>query len=150
MQILQPPRETLKLMTHLVDEDDGGLVLLGQPEHIAHHAGALAQVLLHKLGADDPDEGGGGVVRDSLGQHRLACGQQGWQLCTGSWPQVCRLVQKRSGWGKADQVLPAWVAAARGCSRGLLAAWDHSGGAQGMAGCDDLDVKAYGDVALCW
>ena len=34
---------------HLVDEDDGGLVLLGQPEHVAHHAGPLAQVLLHKL-----------------------------------------------------------------------------------------------------
>lgn len=26
---------------HLVDKDDGGRVLLGQPEHVPHHAGAL-------------------------------------------------------------------------------------------------------------
>lgn len=34
--------------------------------------GYLAKVLLHKLRADDADEGGGGVMRDGLGQHGLA------------------------------------------------------------------------------
>ena len=40
----------------LIDEDDGGCVFLGQPEDVTHHAGALAQVLLHKLGAYHADE----------------------------------------------------------------------------------------------
>lgn len=33
----------------------------------------LSQVLLHKLTAHYADEGGSGVVRNSLGQHGLAC-----------------------------------------------------------------------------
>jgi hypothetical protein len=37
----------------------------------SHHARSLAEVLLHKLGADDADEGGGRVVRNRLGEHRL-------------------------------------------------------------------------------
>lgn len=56
----------------LVDEDDGGRVLLGEAEDVAHHARALAQILLHELGADDADEGGRGGVGDGLGEHGLA------------------------------------------------------------------------------
>ena len=56
---------------NLVDEDDGGRVFLGEPEHVPHHPRALAQVLLHKLGSHDADERGGGVMRHSLGEHRL-------------------------------------------------------------------------------
>ncbi len=42
----------------LVDEDDGGRVLLGEAEDVAHHARALAEVLLHELGPHYADEGG--------------------------------------------------------------------------------------------
>mmetsp|Transcript_20563 Transcript_20563/g.48703 ORF Transcript_20563/g.48703 Transcript_20563/m.48703 type:complete len:342 (+) Transcript_20563:380-1405(+) len=56
----------------LVDEDDRGRVLARQPEDVAYHPRPLAQVLLHKLGADDTDERGGGVVGDGLREHRLA------------------------------------------------------------------------------
>lgn len=41
---------------NLIYEDDGRCVLLGQAEHIPDHAGALAQVLLYKLRAHDPDK----------------------------------------------------------------------------------------------
>ena len=36
-------------------------------------AAHLPKVFLHKLGAHNADEGGGGVVRHGLGQHGLAC-----------------------------------------------------------------------------
>ena len=43
-----------------------------QSEDIADHARPLTEVLLHKLGANHVDEGGGGVVCHGLGQHSLA------------------------------------------------------------------------------
>ena len=39
----------------LIDEDDGGGVLLGQAEDIPHHAGPLAEVLLDKLATHHPE-----------------------------------------------------------------------------------------------
>mmetsp|Transcript_21145 Transcript_21145/g.36300 ORF Transcript_21145/g.36300 Transcript_21145/m.36300 type:complete len:231 (-) Transcript_21145:456-1148(-) len=57
---------------NLVDEDDRRGVLPSQSEDVADHTRTFAEVLLHELGADDPDEGGGGVVRHSLGQHGLS------------------------------------------------------------------------------
>lgn len=56
----------------LVDEDDAGRVFLGQPEHVAHHARPLAQLLLHELAAHHAYEGGRGLVGHGLGHHRLA------------------------------------------------------------------------------
>merc|ERR1719327_2424332 len=40
----------------LVDEDDARLLRAGHLEELAHHARALAHVLLHQLAADDADE----------------------------------------------------------------------------------------------
>mmetsp|Transcript_7587 Transcript_7587/g.22193 ORF Transcript_7587/g.22193 Transcript_7587/m.22193 type:complete len:302 (-) Transcript_7587:494-1399(-) len=57
---------------HLVDEDDGRGVLSREAEDVAHHARALAQVLLHKLGSNDADEARRRVVCDRLCEHRLA------------------------------------------------------------------------------
>ncbi len=42
-------------------------------EELAHHARALADVLLHELGARDADEGAVGVVRHRAREQRLAC-----------------------------------------------------------------------------
>ena len=52
----------------LVHEDDAGGVLAGHDEQLAHHAAALADVLLHQLGAGDADELAGRVVRDGAGE----------------------------------------------------------------------------------
>ena len=41
-------------------------------EELAHHARALADVLLHELGAGDADEGAVGVVRHRAREQRLA------------------------------------------------------------------------------
>mmetsp|Transcript_6733 Transcript_6733/g.27471 ORF Transcript_6733/g.27471 Transcript_6733/m.27471 type:complete len:295 (+) Transcript_6733:25-909(+) len=56
---------------HLIHEDDRRRVLLGEPEHIAHHSRPLAKVLLHELRAHHANESGGGVVCDGLGEHCL-------------------------------------------------------------------------------
>lgn len=56
----------------LVKEDDAGLLGAGQLEQFSHHAGALADVFLDELAADDPDEAGVGAVGDSAGTQRLA------------------------------------------------------------------------------
>ena len=45
----------------------------------------LSQVLLHKLRAVDADEGGGGVVRNRLGQHRLASAGRAIQQHATGW-----------------------------------------------------------------
>jgi len=57
---------------HLVDEYDARRVLLGESEHVTHHARALAQLLLHELAAHHADERGRGLVGHRLGHHRLA------------------------------------------------------------------------------
>jgi hypothetical protein len=56
----------------LVDEDDRRRILTCEPEHVADHAWALAQVLLHELGAVHADERGGRVMCDGLHEHGLA------------------------------------------------------------------------------
>ena len=56
----------------LVDEDDGWGFLAGHVKQLADDAGALADVLLHQLGAHDVDEGGIGDSGHSLGQQCLA------------------------------------------------------------------------------
>lgn len=47
----------------LVNEDDGGSVLLGQPKDVSDHAGAFTQILLNELGAHHADEGSCGQRR---------------------------------------------------------------------------------------
>src|SRR5439155_553295 len=56
----------------LVDEDDGRGLLPGELEQLPHQAGAFADVFLHELGADEPDERGLRAVRDRLREERLA------------------------------------------------------------------------------
>mmetsp|Transcript_38171 Transcript_38171/g.107902 ORF Transcript_38171/g.107902 Transcript_38171/m.107902 type:complete len:380 (+) Transcript_38171:280-1419(+) len=56
----------------LVHEDDGGGVLPGHDEELAHQAAALADVLLHELAARDADEAAVRVVRHRPGEQRLA------------------------------------------------------------------------------
>lgn len=46
---------------------------LGHPPPPTHHAGALADVLLHQLRPDDADEAGIGAVGHRSGQQRFAC-----------------------------------------------------------------------------
>src|SRR5439155_240771 len=55
-----------------VDEDDGRGLLPGELEQLPHQAGAFADVFLHELGADEPDERGLRAVRDRLRQQGLA------------------------------------------------------------------------------
>lgn len=71
-QQVDPDRKQNSEETNLVDKDDTRRVLAGHPEHVPHHPRALAEVLLHKLGAVDADEGSRRVVRDRLDEHRLA------------------------------------------------------------------------------
>lgn len=62
---------------YLVNEDDGGGVLLGEPEHVPHHAGPLAQVFLDKLGSHHTDECGCNkmdkIYRHGFGKTTTAC-----------------------------------------------------------------------------
>jgi len=56
----------------LVEEDDAGLLAAGHLKELAHHARALADILLDELRADDADKGGVGPVGDGPGAERLA------------------------------------------------------------------------------
>ena len=58
---------------HLVKEHDGGLLRASQLEQLAYHTRALADILLHKLAADDTDEHCVGLVRDGAGEQRFSC-----------------------------------------------------------------------------
>src|SRR2546423_9925194 len=55
-----------------VDEDDGRRLLPGELEQFPHQASAFADVFLHELGADEPDERRLRAVRDRLREERLA------------------------------------------------------------------------------
>lgn len=57
---------------HLVEEDDARLLGARELEQLAHHPRALADVLLHELGADHADEAGVGAVGDGARGERLA------------------------------------------------------------------------------
>mmetsp|Transcript_399 Transcript_399/g.1076 ORF Transcript_399/g.1076 Transcript_399/m.1076 type:complete len:286 (-) Transcript_399:252-1109(-) len=57
---------------NLVHEDDGRRVLPRHHEELAHHAGPLADVLLHKLRPRHADESAVCVVGHRAGQQRLA------------------------------------------------------------------------------
>jgi hypothetical protein len=62
----------------------------------AHHARALADVLLHELGAGDADEGAVRVVSDRAGEQRLA--------------GAGRAVQQHALWlCNAERVKELWV-----------------------------------------
>lgn len=56
----------------LVDEDDGGRVLLGHPEQLSDQLGPVAQVLLDQLGAHHTQERGRRLVGHGLGEQRLS------------------------------------------------------------------------------
>ena len=56
-----------------VHEDDARGVFAGHDEELADHAGAFADVFLHKLGAGDADEFAFGVVGDCSCEKGLAC-----------------------------------------------------------------------------
>ena len=56
----------------LVDEDDGGAVLLGLVEQVPDPAGAHAHIQLHKVRAGDGEEAHAGLPRHGLGKERLA------------------------------------------------------------------------------
>eukprot|EP00760_Papus_ankaliazontas_P002325 PhM_4_TR10948/c1_g5_i1/m.88486 len=56
----------------LVDEHNRGTVLLRDAEDLAHELGAVAEVLLDELGANDAQERRVGLVRHGLRQQRLA------------------------------------------------------------------------------
>lgn len=58
---------------NLVNENDGGRVLLGYPEELSHQLGPVSQVLLDQLGAHHTQEGGRSLVGHSFGQQRLPC-----------------------------------------------------------------------------
>ena len=56
----------------LVHEDDARRVLARHDEQLADHPAALADVLLHELGAGHADEPAVGVVRDGTREERLS------------------------------------------------------------------------------
>ena len=66
------PHSRLIVMTVSYNENDGGRVLSGESEDVAHHSRSFSQVLLHELRADDADERSGRVVSNGLRHHRLA------------------------------------------------------------------------------
>jgi hypothetical protein len=57
---------------HLVEEDDTGFLGSGHLEDLADHSGALPDVFLHQLRADDTDEAGLSAVGDGAGCEGLA------------------------------------------------------------------------------
>lgn len=57
----------------LINENDGGCVLLGYPEELSHQLGPVSQVLLDQLRAHHTQEGGWSLVGHSFGEQRLAC-----------------------------------------------------------------------------
>lgn len=57
----------------LINENDGGRVLLGYPEELSHQLGPVSQVLLDQLRAHHTQEGGWSLVGHSFGEQRLAC-----------------------------------------------------------------------------
>mmetsp|Transcript_23005 Transcript_23005/g.47774 ORF Transcript_23005/g.47774 Transcript_23005/m.47774 type:complete len:345 (+) Transcript_23005:164-1198(+) len=56
---------------NLVNEDDGGSMLLRHTEHLAHELGTITEVLLDQLTANNTEECCGGLIRHSLGQQCL-------------------------------------------------------------------------------
>mmetsp|Transcript_21570 Transcript_21570/g.31297 ORF Transcript_21570/g.31297 Transcript_21570/m.31297 type:complete len:270 (-) Transcript_21570:196-1005(-) len=56
---------------HLVHENDAGLVVLGVPEHLANHAGRLANVLVHNRRSHHLEESGVDVGCQRPCQQRL-------------------------------------------------------------------------------
>mmetsp|Transcript_10758 Transcript_10758/g.33951 ORF Transcript_10758/g.33951 Transcript_10758/m.33951 type:complete len:292 (+) Transcript_10758:2279-3154(+) len=72
---LAPRRRVIPLgadRVDLVNEDDGGSVLVGHAEELAHELGAIAEVLLNELRADHAQKGGRRVVGHCLCKQRLA------------------------------------------------------------------------------
>mmetsp|Transcript_15463 Transcript_15463/g.58588 ORF Transcript_15463/g.58588 Transcript_15463/m.58588 type:complete len:439 (+) Transcript_15463:3359-4675(+) len=57
---------------HLIHEDDGWGLFARHDEELAHHAGPLADVLLHELRAAHANEGAIGMVRNGAGKKRLS------------------------------------------------------------------------------
>mmetsp|Transcript_25046 Transcript_25046/g.79035 ORF Transcript_25046/g.79035 Transcript_25046/m.79035 type:complete len:206 (+) Transcript_25046:707-1324(+) len=57
---------------NFVDEDNRRRLLLGHTEELAHELGPVAEVFLNELRAGDSQKSGGSLVRDRLGQERLA------------------------------------------------------------------------------
>ena len=55
-----------------VDEDDTGLLFLGELEDLPDHPRPLADVLLNQLRPDDADEGGVRLSGNGLGRQRLS------------------------------------------------------------------------------
>merc|ERR1719430_453828 len=84
----------------LVDEDDGGGVLLGEAEDVSHHARAFTKVLLHKLASNNPDEAGSGMMSNSFSQHGLATARGAVHQHTSRWVDSNLFVQVKVEEGK--------------------------------------------------
>mmetsp|Transcript_23550 Transcript_23550/g.52208 ORF Transcript_23550/g.52208 Transcript_23550/m.52208 type:complete len:624 (-) Transcript_23550:392-2263(-) len=56
----------------LVDKDDRGAEIVGDPEELPHELRTVTQVLLDKLRPNDAQKGSGGVIGHGLGQQCLA------------------------------------------------------------------------------
>eukprot|EP00760_Papus_ankaliazontas_P034685 PhM_4_TR738/c0_g1_i2/m.100043 len=125
----------------LVDEHNRWGVLARQAEHVADHAGPLAEVLLHELAADDADERGGGVVGNGLREHRLARARGSVQQHTARWVDADLTVELGVGqWqldGLADLLLLDVEATDVGVRNvGLFGLWEHAHVAVGLWGQD--------------
>ena len=77
----------------LIDEDDTGRHLLGDPEQLAHKLGSISEVLLDKLGSDNSQERRRCLVRHSLGQQRLSSSGHSVQNNTCTTPRLCQHCQ---------------------------------------------------------
>ena len=128
---------------HLVNKDDGGRVLPRQPKDVPHHPRPFAQVLLHKLGPDDADEGRGGVVRDGFDEHGLARAWWAVEQDAARWVDADLSVQVALGEGQldgfADLLLLHVEAADVGVGHvGALVGGEHGDGRVGF-GWEDVD-----------
>merc|ERR1712070_625362 len=70
---------------HLIDENDGRLLTACHLEDLTHHAGTLADVLLHQLTPNHPNEAGVRPIGDSTSSQGLACARRSIQKNTLRW-----------------------------------------------------------------
>ncbi|GMT09450.1 hypothetical protein PFISCL1PPCAC_747, partial [Pristionchus fissidentatus] len=57
---------------NLIDEHDGGRMLLSHTEQLTHHLGSVSEYLLDELGSDNSEEGGRCLIGDCLRKKSLS------------------------------------------------------------------------------